>query len=399
MRRKRHRTAEGLLTLAAVLIVAPSVYGQKSLHVSDAQGKLNLDRYAKSYSNVNEWKARVKNNQAGILRGANLDPLPKRMPLKPIFREPRQHKGYTVQNVAFESIPGFFVSGSLYRPTEIKGDGKHPVVLCPHGHYREENGGGRFGPYHQPRYATLARMGAVVMAYDMIGWGDSTQMEHRRPETLTMQTWNSIRVLDFIETLPEVDESRIGVTGSSGGGTQTFLLTALDDRVKVSIPVVMVSAYFYGGCKCESGLPIHISDQHETNNADIAAMAAPRPMLLVSCGDDWTTHTPEIEMPYIKNVYQLYGKSDLVENVHLADEPHDYKRSKRVAAYKFLAKHLGLDLAAITDSNGEIDESEIPIEPQKDLLVFSEENPRPDYALQGAEAVMAELKKLQQDAQ
>ncbi|HJN66591.1 MAG TPA: acetylxylan esterase, partial [Pirellulales bacterium] len=236
-----------------------------SLHVSHAQGERDLTAYGKTYSNLAEWKSRAANIRAGILRGANLDPLPQRTPLNPIWRGERKGKGYTVENVAFESIPGFFVTGSMYRPEQRTG--QHPAILCPHGHFAGENGGGRFRSDHQLRCATLARMGAIVFAYDMIGWGDATQMEHHQNASLTMQTYNSIRAIDFLTTLNEVDPERIGITGASGGGTQTFLLTALDDRIKASAPVVMVAANYYGGCKCESGLPIHKSTRHNTNNA------------------------------------------------------------------------------------------------------------------------------------
>ncbi len=353
---------------------------------TEDEAKQQLKRFSELSKNLEEWENRAVTIREGILKGAELFPLPEKVRINPIYRNPRTYKGYTVVNVAFESTPGVFVTGSLYKPAGI--EGKIPAVLCPHGHWSKDGNYGRYRPNMQKRCATLAKMGAVVLSIDMVGYGEMRQAGwiHRHPKTLKLQLWNSIRALDFLSSLPEVDEDRIGVTGASGGGTQTFLLTAVDDRVAVSVPAVMVSAHFFGGCVGESGMPIHRSVDHETNNVEIAALAAPRPQLLISDGEDWTKNVPEVEYPHIQNIYKFYGKSDLVENAHFPDEGHDYAYSKRKAMYPFMAGHLGLDINKVIDENGEFDESGVVIEEPYQMHVFNSIFPFPVTAVASNDA-------------
>lgn len=377
------------------------------------QGKDELKKLESMYSNSQQWEKRKKMLKDNILKGMNLSPLPTRTPLNAVLGNKRIHDGYTVQNVYFESIPGFYLCGNLYRP--LDGSKKYPAILCPHGHFEGDTLGawGRFRPDQQKRCATFARMGAVVFSYSMVCWGDESvwqldttaviekpdsaivRKSHHNPLTLTMQTWNSMRVLDFLEALPDVDITKTAVTGASGGGTQTFLLAALDDRISVSVPVVMVSCNFFGGCSCESGLPIHQSTHHFTNNAEIAAMAAPKPMLMVSDGDDWTKNEPTVELPFIKRTYSFYNAEGNVENAHFPDGVHDYGYAKRIPVYKFMAKHLGLDLEVVSDPDGTINESKSDLENAFTLLSFSSQNPHPSNALKGGAAIEEALKKLQ----
>ena len=354
---------------------------------SEADAVKQLARMAATYKNLDQWKARAANIRKQILTGANLYPLPKRTPLNAVVHKKRTYEGYTVESAAFEARPGYFVYGNLYRPLGKKGP--HAGILCPHGHARGP-AGGRLRADQQHRCATLARMGAVVFSYDMIGFGDSEHLgwNHGHKQALTLQTWSSIRGIDFLESLADVDKKRIGVTGCSGGGTQTFLLTAVDDRVAVAVPVVMVSAHFFGGCHCESGMPIHKTAELETNNAEIAALAAPRPLLLVSVGGDWTKNTPKVEYPYIRNVYGLYGKTSQVENAHFPKEGHGYQRSKRQAMYPFMVKHLGLDAKGVVDpKTGDFDESKNVLEKPEQMRVFDKENPLPSHALKPGSTV------------
>jgi dienelactone hydrolase len=354
-------------------------------YFTEAEGKAALEKFATTYHDQKSWEKRAERIRQNIIQGTGLAQLPKHTPLKPIVRDRKSYDGYTVENVAFESLPGFFVTGNLYRPTQKQSS--YAAILAPHGHGKDP----RFSEAVQKRSATLARMGAIVFAYDMVGTGESDQCRHELPQVLTLQTHNSIRAVDFLLSLPEVDSKRIGVSGESGGATQTLLLTALDKRIAVSVPVVMVSAHFFGGCVCESGMPIHRTKDFQTSNVEIAALTVPRPMLLISDGKDWTKNTPEVEYPYIRNIYKLYRNENQVENLHLPNEGHDYGMSKRIGAYAFFAKTLGLSLERVKNANGLVDESFVKVQPPSVLKVFNEKYSRPRYAIKGDEAVSGML--------
>ena len=344
-------------------------------HWTEANGKQMMNEFSQLWTDAKSWKKRAKAIKDNIQNGMQWDKISQyHGQINVIKHSKKIMDGYSVENIALESFPGFFITGNLYRP--LKKQKMYPAILSPHGHLKDK----RFTDYVQLRSAYLASKGAIVFAYDMVGYGESKQVRHKMPISLLIQTWNSKRVLDYLLSLSEVDPQKIGITGGSGGGTQTFILTALDQRIKVSVPVVQVSAHFFGGCVCESGMPIHKTDNFQTNNVEIAALAAPRPMLLISNGDDWTRNTPEVEFPYIQNVYGALGKSDHIENIHLAEEKHDYGYSKRLAAYHFFSKHLNLENTKPFKKDS-IDETFIKILPFEKLKVFTPENPRPPTEL------------------
>lgn len=337
--------------------------------VSVDKAEKRLSFLSNTYHNIEEWEVRREDLKACMITSLGLDKAPERPKSKPILTKKRTYKDYSVENIGLEILPGVYVTGSIYKPFPL--NKKAAVILTPNGHF----GNGRYREDQQLRCAILAKMGAIVVSYDLFAWGESTlqfpSTTHRNSIAATVQVLSGMRLLDYLATLKHADMSRVGVTGGSGGGSHTMFLAALDERVTVSAPVVMVSSHFSGGCPCESGRGIHLCG-NGTNNAEIAAMAAPKPQLIVSDGKDWTQTVAELEYPFIKRTYSFYGKEDLIENVHLPEEGHDYGESKRMAMYPFMAKYLNLDLNKVENKKGQIDESTCTVEPYEKLFVFGD---------------------------
>jgi uncharacterized protein len=363
------------LTIVLLFVVAMVMAQDNNLcqgaYYSEEEGARQLEDVLIRVNTLADWTQRADLIRENLRKGMELETLPKQTPLNPKTRKKKKMDGYTVEAVIFESVPGFFVTGNLYKPTGKFNSKSLPVILCTHGHSKDTESGGRFSSDMQTRCAALAKMGAIVFSYDMIGYGESVQLPHKYEKALQVQTWNSMRVIDYLLTIKESDPSRIAITGESGGGTQSFMLTALDERIKAAVPVVMVSSHFFGGCTCESGMPVHRMGNTVFSNVQIAALASPRPLMLISDGADWTKNTESVEYPFMKRIYELYDKTEMVENMHLANEGHDYGASKRQGAYPFLAKHLNLDLNKIKDASGNINESSIKILERNQLTYFT----------------------------
>ncbi len=324
------------------------------------EGEKMLNYLKSLYSDKNQWEKRkscLYHEVRDILEIDSL--LAKRVQKKPILSNVRKFDGYTVQNFALETLPGLYVAGSIYSPL-AKGD--HALIICPNGHFND----GRYREDQQIRMGTLARMGAVCVDYDLFGWGESAlqvgNAAHRSSAAQVIQAMNGITILDYMLTRKNIDKEKIGVNGGSGGGTQTVLLTVLDNRYAAAAPVVSLASHFDGGCPCESGLPVTLACSG-TNNAELAALFAPRPLLIVSDGKDWTSSVPTLEYPYLKEIYRYYDREKNVQNVHLPDEGHDFGINKRKAVYDFFASVFSLDKT-------QLDEKKVTIEPEDNLKIF-----------------------------
>ena len=345
------------------------------------------------YKDERDWKRRAADLREQVLVAEDLWPLPVRTPLNPVIHGKIERDDYTIEKVFFASYPGHYVSGNLYRPKNASG--KLPAVLCPHGHWpngrfyetsdeearkqidkgAEQTMQGAKYPI-QARCAMLARMGCIVFHYDMVGYADSTAIDHRTGFTdaeailrlqsfMGLQTWNSIRALDFVLGLDDVDGQRIAVTGASGGGTQTFILGVVDERPAVEFPAVMVSEDMQGGCICENAPLLRIN----TNNAELAATFAPKP-LAMSAADDWTRAMETDTLPKIQSIYSIFGAKEMVAGRHFSFE-HNYNQVSREMMYNWMNKHLKLGWQSPV--------KEKPFEPvpPRELSVYDDQHPRP----------------------
>jgi dienelactone hydrolase len=286
------------------------------------------------------WEDRKAFLRNQILVATGLSPMPEKTPLHAQVFEKIDGRDYMIEKVLLETLPGFYLGGNLYRPKD--GRAKHPAVLNPHGHWqygRLENESVDSGPAFG---ISLARQGYVVFAYDMVGYTDTVQVPHRFGSAdqrlwsfgpMGLQLWDSIRSLDFLESLDDVDAGRIGMAGASGGATQTMMLAAVDDRLQFVSPVNMVSAIMQGGDLCENAPGLRLN----TSNVEIAAMFAPKPMLVVSDTTDWTKNVPKEEFPAIKKIYDLYKKGDQVSVVQF-EAVHNFNQQSREAVYRFFAQ-------------------------------------------------------------
>lgn len=333
------------------------------------EGKEKLEYLSGFYHDQESWEQRKKELKQCIIDALEINNLPPKPDSEPIITNRRKMDGYTVENIALETLPGLYVCTSVYKPAKLKH--KAPIILCPNGHF----GGGRYRPDQQKRCAALAKMGAISVSYDLFAWGESLLQfkpeDHHRSLAMTIQALNSIRILDYLTSLPEANPELVAITGGSGGGSQTMLISAIDERIKVSVPVVMLSCIHSGGCPCESGIPVHLCGKG-TNNVEIAALFAPKPQLIVSDGGDWTANVPNVEYPFIQNIYSYYNQENMVKNVHFPDEGHDYSHSKRFPMYQFMAASFDLDIKRIQNKKGNIDESFIEVEKEKALYCFGD---------------------------
>jgi len=333
-----------------------------------ADGAKLLAWLSAQYADRAAWERRRALLLDDARKALALEPFVRGLAARPLVRLGRKvaHDGYTTQNYALETLPGLFVCGTVYAPP---GGRKHPLIISPAGHWE----GGRCRPDQQLRMAVFARMGAVAVDMDIFGWGDSERQvgreAHTAPYAMQMQVLWSKAVTDWmLSWRRDLDPKRMASTGGSGGATHALLLALVDGRFAALAPVVHLVSHFDGGCPCESGRPVTLAGGGSCTPELLAAAMAPRPVLTVSDGGDWTASYPELEYPFLRRIWEFYGAGEQVRNVHLPDQRHDYGPDKRRAVYGFFAETLGLDLS-------QADETRVDVQPEEALRSFGDRLP------------------------
>lgn len=304
-----------------------------------------------------EWEKMRSELIANLRFASSIDLLKHDAPLNAKVFDAAEHDGFVVEKVIFQSLPGFYVTGSLYRPKDTTK--KYPAVLNPHGHWT--HGRIEIEPLARipQRCANLAMRGMVAFIYDMIGFNDSQQIPHNAvcPEwekwnygRFALQLNNSVKAVDFVSSLPYVDADRIGCTGCSGGGTQTYFLAALDQRIKAAAPINMASTRMQGGCCCENTAFLRTT----ANNIDYTMTIAPRPLFMSGSDGDWTVNSETVEFPAVEKLYALLGAADRYEHFYQS-APHCYNLPIRERVYDFFCRNFGIENRLPNEVDFEID--------------------------------------------
>jgi dienelactone hydrolase len=415
---------------AAVAGGAPASQPARDVRVEQVRSKDDPAAFAPDYVTKESWERRAAFLRGQVMTAQGLVPMLPRTALEAQVYGKVDRGEFTVEKVVFQSLPGHYVTGNLYRP---KGEGKHPAVLVPYGHWpngrfmwvsdadiqkqlasgAEKDANAARSPL-QASCAMLAKMGCVTFQWDLVGYCDSKGLEHqqgfldaeavlRLQSFMGLQTWNSVRALDFVSSLPDVDVTRVACTGASSGGTQTIQLEAIDDRLAATFPVVMVSMNMQGGCVCENAPLLRVG----TDNVELASLFAPKPQGMAAA-QDWTHDFETRGLPEMKEIYGLYGAAGNVSGKFFP-YPHNDNLHSRELMYNFMNEKLKLGLASpVVEKVGE------PLKPEE-LSVWDAEHPVPsdvadakavrgwmtrmsDEALAGLEKQPAEYRRVVREA-
>jgi dienelactone hydrolase len=358
-----------VVTVLAVPLVSDSVQAQDSATSRDtsrgdkmiaayfkAQSEKNTSRSLSDIKTLDDWEKSKDVRRQQLFEMLGLDPFPNKTPLQPKITKTTTHEDFVVENIHFQSLPGLYVTGNFYRPKTV--DKKLPTILYVCGHGRVKKDGVSYGNkvHYQHHGAWFARNGYTCLTIDTLQLGEIEGVHHgtyshdrwwwnsRGYSSAGVEAWNCIRALDYLETRTEVDKDRFGVTGRSGGGAYSWWISALDERIKASVPVAgitslknhVVDGCVEGHCDC-----MFMVNTYGWDFAEVAALVAPRPLLISNTDKDRIFPLDGVVDVYNKTrrIYELHGQ---VKNIGLqiCEGPHKDTQELRVHAFHWFNKFL-----------------------------------------------------------
>ncbi|MGB7327085.1 MAG: prolyl oligopeptidase family serine peptidase [Rubripirellula sp.] len=308
---------------------------------------------------LDQWKAGRPERQRQLRDMLGLDPMPPRTPLQAEVVDSTLHSDYRVERLHFQPSPGLYVAANFYVPAKV--ETRLPTILYGCGHARQANGKLSFGnktAYHH-HGVWFARNGYACLIIDTIQWGEFLGDHHgtyrlkqwwwnnRGYTPAGVEAWTCVRALDYLETRPEVDADRFGVTGRSGGGAYSWWVTGIDDRIKVAVPVAgittlrnhVVDGCVEGHCDC-----MYMINTYRWDYSMVAALAAPRPLLIANSDKDTIFPLDGVLAIHqqVRDVYRLYGEENKL-GLQITEGPHRDTQELRVHAFRWFNRWLKND--------------------------------------------------------
>jgi dienelactone hydrolase len=331
---------------------------------------------------LEDWNSRKEEYRRQLREMLGLDPWPERTPLSPVVTGKVDHELFTVEKLQFQSRPGLYVTGNLFVPRNV--EKPLPAILYVCGHSQIKEGQISFGnkTAYQHHGAWFARNGYVCLTIDTLQLGEIEGLHHgtynlnqwwwnaRGYTSAGVETWNGIRALDYLESRPEVDRERLGMTGRSGGGAYTWWVAALDDRVKVAVPVAgitdlenhVVDGTVEGHCDC-----MYMVNTYRWDFAEVAALVAPRPLLISNTDKDTIFPLEGVVRIHekVRRIYRLYGAEKQL-GLQITEGPHADTQELHIHAFRWFNRFLK------DDASSQVEMAAVKIFEPRQLRVFSE---------------------------
>jgi dienelactone hydrolase len=305
---------------------------------------------------LDDWKTKRPVYRQQLLEMLGLDPFPEKAPLAATTTGTVEHEQFTVENLHYQSMPGLYVTANLYIPKGLSKPAPAILYVCGHGSVKKDgiSYGSKVSYQHHGEW--FARHGYVCLTIDTLQLGEIEGIHHgtyrynmwwwncRGYTPAGVEAWNCIRALDYLETRKEVDPNRIGVTGRSGGGAYSWWIAAIDDRIKVAVPVAgitdlqnhVVDGCVEGHCDC-----MFIVNTYRWDYPMVAALVAPRPLLISNSDKDTIFPLDGVLRVHekVRRVYQLYGAEKNL-GLHITEGPHKDTQELQVHAFTWFDRFL-----------------------------------------------------------